>query len=216
MKMGKGTSIGLSLAALLGHSIATTDIASAQGKYEPIRFGQKGEYTYEPSQTPPSDPTIGRELEQRLGQVCGRYHINTQNGEIELWGISDNGAFFYITLDKHKEFLVLQETFIGLGFDGLDNSIILSNNLDIIYDSARFNGEHITLGDNRFYEGPGIIKPPEELSERELLMQKAHQLYTRYAKFLNLSEFVIRTKEIWESIRPSRQQLKTIERLLQK
>lgn len=199
--------LGLSLATLLGCSIGTTDIAFAQAKYAPVRFGEKREYAYELSQNRLNETTLKREANQRMGQVWGKFYLIRENEALQVWGFLRNGVHFEARIEEHGESLHLDGN-----FDFSGSYVMLRRYHSSDY--AEINGERFHLGEN-FYEKGLSDKQLVEPIERRQLLQKLREIYLKYNSLLNFPDLKSKAREILEAERPQpEQQLKTLDGLL--
>ena len=167
--------IGLGLVGLLGYNIATTDIAFAQRKYEPIKFGAKSELTYQASDDP--FEVYKDEKTKPDGKNFGKVHLR-KDGVFRLWGVLDGTFFYYNAEDNmlrlYKDGKVIEFTDNPRGSNEEDEATVYLPTTKI--------GINIKLGSSTFYEGPKPTKPVKELSEKEAL----HWIFSDYMDRLNV------------------------------
>ena len=186
------------LVGVLGISAANPSTLLAQTQNEPIKFGQKGELTYEiaPQQYEGLDHRMTTEAKK--GQNWGRIYINI-DGSFQLWGDLNGTHFAYSSPDTlsmrrgNNNILIVdkppidenerktQLDKIDAGRSGLPiTAQYLEDSFQSLYnDRAYIDLSNLNLGPN-FFEQP--VPQSADPAQRE-----THELYSAFMRDLNVA-----------------------------
>ena len=164
------------LVGVLGISAANPSTLLAQVQNEPIKFGQKGETTYNIVRQPYSEESHIITSNIMGGQNWGQIYLDKNGGFVAVGILEDGTQFLYeagtgilgnsLTLVRNG----LKTTFHDseAGSFGMDDSIL---------DEVQIN-----FGTSNFYEGPRPV-PTAQGSD---LSGRLHDLYSNYTRWLNV------------------------------
>ena len=160
----------------LAYSIATGDIALAQGKYKPIKFGSDSKFTYQVSDNP-LEPYSSSFTQTTIkqGESWGKVYIG-KSGTFDMWG-GLNGTRFHYSSDTTRRLLTLYKNNVEIEFYDVASDAIGTRGIG--RDTASINGEYIDLRSRLFFEG--------QEEPRGELEQKLNRVFLDYNNFLNVN-----------------------------
>lgn len=175
----------VTFAGYLGYSLFGAPSAFVQQPDQPIRFGQKGEQTYEISQLPYSDVEHYRTLIERQGKRWGHAHIielgfNKGLGFV-VHGVLADGTEFIYKADSLGYSLHSARNDIQLGFFDSHDTDFFTQVFNAS-DYATVDGKVVGLWNVDFYEGSRPA--PQQGSD---LHGKLHDSYSNHTRWLNVS-----------------------------